>query len=104
MITIKLCLFASLSETLNTREEYITLATGSTLSELKNTLIARGDAWQALADHSILCAINHEMVNHQNATLNKTALKGCEFESSASKSTVLHNNDEVAFFPPVTGG
>ena len=104
MITIKLCLFASLSEILNTREEYITLATGSTLSELKNTLIARGNAWQALADHSILCAINHEMVNHQNANYNKTALEDSEFESSVLQNTVLHNNDEVAFFPPVTGG
>ena len=94
MITIKLCLFASLSEALNTREEYITLSKGCTLSELKNILLARSDAWKILSDQNILCAINHEMINPHNAALNNSALK----------SIVLNNNDEIAFFPPVTGG
>lgn len=84
MITIKLCLFASLSETLNTREELIPLPTGSTVAELKHQLMTRGEAWQKLNEHNILCAVNHEMLN--------------QFEK------VLKHNDEVAFFPPVTGG
>lgn len=84
MITIKLCLFASLSEALNIREELIPLPAGSTLSHLKKHLIAHDAKWQALNDERILCAINHEMVGQHDLALN--------------------NNDEVAFFPPVTGG
>ncbi|WP_053982189.1 MoaD/ThiS family protein [Marinagarivorans algicola] len=84
MITIKLCLFASLSEALDTREALIQLPPGSTLSSLKSNLIHRDTKWQALNDDRILCAVNHEIIGQP------------EF--------MLNNHDEVAFFPPVTGG
>ena len=82
-ISIKLCFFAALSEALNTREEQIQLPQGSTLNDLKNSLLKRGEKWQAMHNNTILCAINHEMINH---------------------NPVLQHQDEVAFFPPVTGG
>ena len=83
MATIKLCFFGSLSETLSTKEETLELDLPANLTDLKSSLIARGERWQALAEASILCAINHEMVNDNPA---------------------INADDEVAFFPPVTGG
>lgn len=83
MNAIKLCFFGSLSETLNSKEESLNIPLPCELAQLKATLMKRGDHWQALDDASILCAINHDMVNG-NPTINA--------------------GDEVAFFPPVTGG
>lgn len=83
MSSINLCFFAALSETLGTRGENYPLHSAIPLSELKKTLAERGQRWQALNDPSILCAINHEM---------------------ASGNPNIKPNDEVAFFPPVTGG
>ena len=75
-ITIKY--FASLAEELGCREEQITAAQASTVA----------DAWQAangaraLPDN-VLSAVNHEYVE---------------------RSYPVKEGDEVAFFPPVTGG
>ncbi|HEY7772402.1 MAG TPA: molybdopterin converting factor subunit 1 [Marinagarivorans sp.] len=83
MTSIKLCFFAALSETLGVREETYPVETPTTLSALKKNLAQRGQHWQALTDASILCAINHDM---------------------AKGDPEINNGDEVAFFPPVTGG
>lgn len=83
MSSINLCFFAALSESLGSRGENYPLNSVTSLSELKKELAERGQHWQALNDPSILCAINHEM---------------------ASGNPDIKPNDEVAFFPPVTGG
>ena len=82
-ITITVCFFAALSETLGTRQETVQLPANSTLQDLKKQLSERAKEWQALNDTSILCALNHEMEHGQ---------------------PTLQHGDEVAFFPPVTGG
>lgn len=56
----------------------------ATLDALQATLSNRGDAWRAaLAEANLLRAVNHEVV-HDNRE--------------------LADGDEVAFYPPVTGG
>ncbi len=54
-----------------------------TLGELAERLAARGEAWAEAFAGPVLMAVNHEM---------------------AGPDTVLHDGDEVGFFPPVTGG
>lgn len=55
-----------------------------TVSELLQQLAQRGDKWQlALTESTVLCAVNKKLVEN---------------------SYVLQPDDEVAFFPPVTGG
>ncbi len=57
----------------------------STVEDLKEHLCARNnDEWrEVLSEENIICAVNHTVV---------------------SGETTLRDNDEVAFFPPVTGG
>jgi molybdopterin converting factor subunit 1 len=83
MATIKLCFFASLGEKLGLREEIYTFDGPLTLSQLKHQLHQRSQNWQVINDRSILCAVNFEMVN---------------------SNIELKAGDEIAFFPPVTGG
>ena len=53
------------------------------LEALRRQLLARGDAWQVLAEKSLMCARNQEL---------------------CGLAEPLADGDEVAFFPPVTGG
>lgn len=56
----------------------------ATVAELRRTLAARGDRWAlALEDEKVLTAVNQSLVDMQHP---------------------LRAGDEVAFFPPVTGG
>lgn len=82
---IKLLYFASLRENLGIPGESLALPTGaSTVGELRAHLAARGDAWQVFAtSKSLRAAVNQKMV-------------GAE--------APVADGDEVAFFPPVTGG
>jgi molybdopterin synthase sulfur carrier subunit len=65
------------SETLDTQ--------ATTLAELRDALIARGDVWaQALS--------------------RERAVRAALDQSLCDESTALHEGCEVAFFPPVTGG
>ena len=78
--------FARLREALGTGSEQIALpATGIDLATLQKTLVGRGGAWaQAFGQStSIRAAVNQEMAN---------------------PDTLVRDGDEVAFFPPVTGG
>ena len=78
--------FARLREALGTGSEQIALpASGVDLATLQKTLESRGGAWaQAFGQSkSIRAAVNQEM---------------------ASPDTPVKDGDEVAFFPPVTGG
>ncbi len=84
MITV--LYFARLKESLNYSTEEIDLpADVNTIALLKLHLAKRGEAWVNLfnGNQTIRAAINHALVD------NNAAIK---------------NGDEVAFFPPVTGG
>ncbi|MEL0169161.1 MAG: MoaD/ThiS family protein [Pseudomonadaceae bacterium] len=55
----------------------------TTLEDVRQLLLARGEAWQVLAEPRLMCARNQEL---------------CALD------TALSDGDEIAFFPPVTGG
>lgn len=82
---LSLLYFASLGEKLGVDKESIALENDTpTIAALKNQLAARGDTWaKLLHDKSTRCAVNQAIAND---------------------NTALHNGDDVAFFPPVTGG
>jgi molybdopterin synthase sulfur carrier subunit len=73
--------FASLKENLNTASETVTIDTEATVASIKNQLIEKHG--EKYFPKNILCAVNHEM---------------------ADDTTIVTEGDEVAFFPPVTGG
>lgn len=78
--------FARLREALGTASERVELPrTGATLSDLRAMLISRGGAWSEEfgANRRIRAAVNQSM---------------------ADDLTAIADDDEVAFFPPVTGG
>jgi len=85
-MNIKVLYFARIKEAVNYSTEEITLPNDiSTITALKNYLAQRGENWANLFNGKqvIRAAINHELV---------------------TDSTVIKSGDEVAFFPPVTGG
>lgn len=78
--------FASLREALGTDQEKITLSSQiATISDLKQLLIKRGGDWQQAFTQSqgLLVSVNQQMADDQ---------------------TGISDQDEIAFFPPVTGG
>lgn len=82
MITLQF--FARYREKLGVDQEELAWdASISSLRELRDYLAARGDAWQVLTEPRLMCARNQEM-----CSLDEPVLDG----------------DEIAFFPPVTGG
>lgn len=83
---MKLIYFASIREQLGRDEEQLALPQGvATVAELIDWLgRERGEPWvQVLSSSRLLCAINQEM---------------------APLDSRIEEGDEVAFFPPVTGG
>ena len=83
---IKLVFFAKLREDLGVAQEEIPLPEHiDTVDALRRHLVTRGGAWQdALAPgRSLRVAVNQEM---------------------AKADAPVRAGDEVAFFPPVTGG
>ncbi len=83
---IKVLYFARLKESLNYSSEEMALpANIKTILQLKHHLAMRGDVWATLfsGKQVVRAAINHALVDD---------------------SEVIQANDEVAFFPPVTGG
>ena len=77
-MTVTIKYFASLAEDLGRREDLVSLAHASTVA----------DAWRAangdrVLPSNVLSAVNHTYVE---------------------RSCVLADGDELAFFPPVTGG
>jgi molybdopterin synthase sulfur carrier subunit len=78
--------FARLRDALGTSAEELALPNDvNDVASLRATLVSRGGAWaQALSESTaIRAAVNQEM---------------------ASPDTRIQDGDEVAFFPPVTGG
>lgn len=82
---IKVLYFAGLREQLGKPGEELELSGVSTVAGLRALLVGRGGAWQsALAQGKALrVAVNQEM---------------------AQATTPVKPGDEIAFFPPVTGG
>ena len=83
---VKVLFFANLREQIGTGVEVVDLPdSASTVAGLRQHLMRRGGAWQsALADtKAVRVAINQDM---------------------AAAAAPLNHGDEVAFFPPVTGG
>jgi sulfur-carrier protein len=81
---IKIVFFAALREQLDCAELSIAADEVKTIADIKAQLADKNEHWQQVFSNSaLLSAINHDMV--MNEALVKTG-------------------DEVAFFPPVTGG
>lgn len=82
---IQLRYFASLRETLGIGDETVVLQENIVnVSDLTAWLRQRGDIWDtALSIRNLHVAINHEI---------------------ATPDTAIQDGDEVAWFPPVTGG
>lgn len=82
--SISLLYFASLGDQLQTTEERYALSGPVTIAQLKLALADRGDRWCVFTESANLkCAVNQEL---------------------AGDATEIRAGDEVAFFPPVTGG
>jgi molybdopterin synthase sulfur carrier subunit len=85
-MNIKVLYFARIKEAVNYSTEEIDLpADVSTVTALKNYLSKRGENWADLfsGKQVIRAAINHQLVDNL---------------------AKIQAGDEVAFFPPVTGG
>ncbi|MGH1463700.1 MAG: molybdopterin converting factor subunit 1 [Neptuniibacter sp.] len=83
---LKLVYFASLRERLGIDSENLELPEGitSVASLVAYLVTERGEVWQkVLQDTQVLAAVNQQM---------------CGFDQ------MVTSGDEVAFFPPVTGG
>ena len=82
---VKILYFASLREAVGCSGEELELPAGvGTVAALRSHLAARGEGWQALAaGRNVRAALNQKM---------------------AAADAALDGGDEVAFFPPVTGG
>ncbi|WP_133471522.1 MoaD/ThiS family protein [Paraglaciecola marina] len=86
MVTI--LFFGQLKERLETSRLPLELVNGSegldSVAKLRDFLLAKGDVWKEnLAYGSALVAVNQQM---------------------ATEDTPIKDSDEIAFFPPVTGG
>jgi len=85
-VKVKILLFANLREQVGTGVEVVDLPdSASTVAGLRLHLMKRGGAWQsALSDMKVVrVAVNQDM---------------------AAANAPLNPGDEIAFFPPVTGG
>ncbi|MEW8426699.1 MAG: molybdopterin converting factor subunit 1 [Candidatus Thiodiazotropha sp.] len=82
---IQVLFFARFREELGVESEQIEMSDPSCTGDLLHLLRGRGEAWARLfaEDQRVMMAVNQEL---------------------ADKNTPLKAGDEVAFFPPVTGG
>ncbi|WP_286233341.1 molybdopterin converting factor subunit 1 [Thalassotalea sediminis] len=78
---IKVLFFATLREKLDCHQ--INVDTQKTVSSLISHLSERSPLWKQTLSGQVLCAVNQQMATLDDA---------------------LNDGDEVAFFPPVTGG
>ncbi|MFT6085940.1 MAG: molybdopterin synthase sulfur carrier subunit [Glaciecola sp.] len=81
MINIRF--FAMLRERLGVDKVDFQYTDEKTVSDIKQKLIARGEPWTLLAEQDVLIAVNQTLT---------------------SASATVNDGDEIAFFPPVTGG
>jgi molybdopterin synthase sulfur carrier subunit len=83
--TVRLVVLARLREALHCAQEDLPLDTPTTVADLVATLRARGGAWatELAPGRAVRVAVNHDL---------------------ATGATLVRPGDEVALFPPVTGG
>ncbi|WP_165856234.1 molybdopterin converting factor subunit 1 [Marinobacter sp. JSM 1782161] len=82
--TVTIKFFARLRETLDTDSLDLPVDSETTVADLIRTLASRGAPWDTLdGDRSVMIAVNQTM---------------------ARPSQPVSAGDEVALFPPVTGG
>lgn len=80
----KILFFAQLKELLGCPQIEVAIETSLSVAELRSKLIEQHPDWEThLQNGQVLQAINHTLVNDK---------------------VLVHPGDEVAFFPPVTGG
>jgi molybdopterin synthase sulfur carrier subunit len=84
-MTVTVLYFAALREALGTDRETLSLSPEiRTVGHLRASLCSRGGVWEALKEgRSLRAAVNQRL---------------------AAPDAALRDGDEVAFFPPVTGG
>ena len=85
-MTVTLVFLARLREAFGIAGEQVALPAGvATVAALRTWLAARGGVWatELAPGRSVRIAVNHDLV---------------------ASDTTLRDGDEVAFFPPVTGG
>lgn len=75
--------FARLRDELNCESLNVSLEQGGHVADLRKQLTGRASGWEVLAENNVLVAVNQQISNDD---------------------TELKAGDEVAFFPPVTGG
>lgn len=81
---INVVFFAALREQLDCSELAVSSENITTVADLKHQLASKNALWQThFGNTSLLSAINHELVDSEQT---------------------IKSGDEVAFFPPVTGG
>ncbi|MFT5118322.1 MAG: molybdopterin synthase sulfur carrier subunit [Kiritimatiellia bacterium] len=81
---LKILYFAQLRDTLNCSEENLGWQTHfNTIDDVKTVLSQRDEKWQKAFNKNILSALNQQM---------------------AQGHREIKEGDEIAFFPPVTGG
>lgn len=80
---LQLRFFASLRERLGSSSINFEYSGQKTVNELMVELIAKGDRWLLLTEQDVLIAVNQTL---------------------CAKDAKINDGDEVAFFPPVTGG
>lgn len=82
-MSITVLFFAKVREQLG-QDKIVLQDDYDTVEALRQELVARGEPWAgALAENKLLVGVNHTIVPF---------------------STAISAGDEVAFFPPVTGG
>jgi molybdopterin synthase sulfur carrier subunit len=81
---IRVLYFASLGERLGCRGETLDPGDAGTVEDVVNLLKARGSPWtEAFEQVTVMSAVNQQM---------------------ADARTAVRDGDELALFPPVTGG
>lgn len=79
----KIIFFAQIRETIGVSQLELDVNMLS-VEALITQLSHRGDNWSlALSERTVLCAVNQSLVDHHY---------------------IIQSGDEIAFFPPVTGG
>lgn len=82
--TVDVLYFAALAEQLCCASEQIALpSTVGTVGDLQQWLVGRGSQWEVLASPWVSCAVNQAVAKLEHP---------------------IQAGDQVAFFPPVTGG